>query len=518
MISNSSRNDGLPFAVDVGPLSSFTPATAVTNINSFRVFKQNAAEPDPGGRYVLYWMQMNRRLTYNYALDYAVAWANKLGLPLLIYEALGVQNRWGSDRFIHFMLDGVIETAAECKARGVAYFPYLEDSKGASKGLIDTLVKDAALVISDEYPVYIAKSLNRYLRAKSPVAFITVDSNGIIPLGITEKAPYSAYIFRRVMQRHFVEAFNRAPKEDPLADLVNREDPLADWDGYSRWPRGERFFEDADAFVASIPIDHSVGKLDIRGTREAGLAVMRTFIDAKLMQYGEERSHPDLDKASRLSAWLHFGKVSEYEVVKAALERQPADWSVDGLRPVEGQRHGFFGGHPSIESFLDEVITWREVGFHFCHHTPNYDKFDSLPDWAIKTLEEHAADDRPVVYTYDQLEQSLTHDEVWNAAQRQLREEGIIQNYLRMLWGKKILEWAPDPRTALDWMIELNNKWAIDGRDPNSYSGIFWCLGRFDRPWAPQRPIFGQIRYMSTESTMKKLKLKAYLKRYSGLI
>jgi len=485
-------------------------------INSFRVFRQTPGDPAPNGRYVLYWMQINRRLSYNYALDYAVAWANKLGLPLLIYEALGVQNRWGSDRFYHFMMEGVMETAAECKARGVAYFPYLEPEAGASKGLIDALASDAALVISDEYPVYIIKSLNRYLRAKSPVPFITVDSNGIIPLGVTEKAPYSAYTFRRVMQRHFVEAYSLPPKEDPLAELVNRADPLADWDGHARWPRGERFFGDPDGFVASLPIDHSVGKLALKGTRAAGLEVMRTFIDRKLMAYGTDRSHPDLETASGLSPWLHFGKVSEYEVVKAALERQPKGWSIDAMRPVAGQREGFFGGEASIESFMDEVITWREVGFHYCHHTPNYDKFESLPDWAIATLEEHAKDMRPIVYTYEQLENSQTHDPVWNAAQRQLREEGIIQNYLRMLWGKKILEWSPDPRTALDWMIELNNKWAIDGRDPNSYSGIFWCLGRFDRPWAPQRPIFGQIRYMSTDSTVKKLKLKQYLKRYGS--
>lgn len=485
-------------------------------INSFRVFKQNQHDPNPAGRYVLYWMQMNRRLTYNYALDYAVAWANKLGLPLLIYEAIGVQNRWGSDRFVHFMLDGVMETAHECKARGVAYFPYLEPEKGASKGLIEALAGDAAVVISDEYPVYVVKSLNRYMRSKSPVPFITVDSNGIIPLGITEKAPYSAYTFRRVMQRHFVEAYTRAPKEDPLAELVNRENPLHGWEGASRWSSGECYFSDPEAFVASLPIDHSVGKLAIRGTRAAGLEVMRTFIDRKLMAYGTDRSHPDLDTASGLSPWLHFGKVSEHEVVKAALERQPSGWSLDAIRFADGKRDGYFGGEPSIESFLDEVITWREVGFHYCHHTPNYDKFDSLPDWAIATLDEHAKDERPVIYTYDQLENAQTHDEVWNAAQRQLREEGIIQNYLRMLWGKKILEWTPDPRTALAWMIELNNKWAIDGRDPNSYSGMFWCLGRFDRPWAPQRPIFGQIRYMSTDSTMKKLKLKNYLTRYGS--
>lgn len=480
------------------------------SINSFRVFHQTQGDPNPSGRYVLYWMQMNRRLTYNFALDYAVAWANKLGLPLLIYEAIGIQNKWGCDRFHHFMMEGMIETAAECKARGIAYFPYLEDKPGASKGLLESLAKDSALVIGDDYPVYIAASLNRYFRAKSPVPFTTIDSNGLIPLGITEKAPYSAYTFRRIMQRHFVEAYQNPPKEDPLSELKNRTIPTVDW------PSGERFFGDADTFVASLPIDHSVGKVEIKGTRAAGLAVMRDFVSSKLMDYGELRNHPDLDKASGLSAWLHFGKVSEYEVVKEALTHQPEGWSASNMTPVAGQRYGFFGGHPSIESFMDEVITWREVGFHFCHHTKNYDKFESLPDWAIATLESHSLDTRPVCYTYEQMERAETHDEVWNAAQRQLLREGIIHNYLRMLWGKKILEWSPDPRTALHNMIELNNKWAIDGRDPNSYSGIFWCLGRFDRPWAPERPIFGQIRYMSTDSTIKKVKLKNYMKRYGS--
>jgi len=485
------------------------------SINSLRVFHQKGGDPNPDGRYVLYWMQINRRLQYNYALEYAVAWANKLGLPLVIYEALGVQNRWGSDRFFSFMLDGVMENAAECASRGFTYYPYLEDRPGASKGLIDALSADAAIVISDEYPVYIIRSLNRYLRAKSRVPFITVDSNGIIPLGVTDKAPYSAYVFRRVMQRVFVECVTHPPKEDPLAELVNRSNPLAGWVGFERWPSGGRYFAESARFIASLPIDHSVDVLPMRGTRAEGLRVMERFLDERLMIYGEERNHPDHDAASGLSPWLHFGKVSEYEVAKAALARQPQGWDVMEIVPKNGQREGFFGGLPTIESFMDELITWREVGFHFCHHTPNYDAYESLPGWARATLDHHAADPRPVVYSYEQLEQSQTHDRVWNAAQRQLREEGIIHNYLRMLWGKKILEWSPDPRTALDWMIELNNRWAIDGRDPNSYSGIFWCLGRFDRPWAPERPIFGQIRYMSTDSTLKKLKLKQYLERYT---
>ena len=164
---------------------------------------------------------------------------------------------------------------------------------------------------------------------------------------------------------------------------------------------------------------------------------------------------------------------------------------------------------------MDELITWRELGYVFCHQRlEDYDQFETLPGWAVETLENHSSDPRPVTYTLEQLETASTHDPVWNAAQRQLRQEGRIHNYLRMLWGKKILEWSPSPQEALQRLIHLNNRWAIDGRNPNSYSGIFWILGRFDRAWGPVRPIFGKIRYMSSESTARKIRLKGYLQRY----
>jgi deoxyribodipyrimidine photo-lyase len=168
-----------------------------------------------------------------------------------------------------------------------------------------------------------------------------------------------------------------------------------------------------------------------------------------------------------------------------------------------------------LESFLDELITWRELGFNYCTQRNDYEQYASLPNWCRETLSKHAADPRQNVYTLAEFEHSQTHDPLWNAAQRQLVREGKMHNYLRMLWGKKILEWSATPQDALAIMIELNNKYALDGRDPNSYSGIFWCLGRFDRPWAPERPIFGSIRYMSSDNTAKKVRVKQYLKRYA---
>ena len=214
-----------------------------------------------------------------------------------------------------------------------------------------------------------------------------------------------------------------------------------------------------------------------------------------------------------MSPYLHFGVISEVEVIAAALKHQPEGWSTSTIIDKKGQSEGFYGGNDYVEKFLDEVITWRGVGFHFAHHTPDFDQFESLPAWAKTTLREHQKDIRPTLYSLEQLEQAQTADPIWNAAQRQLIREGIIHNYLRMVWGKKVLEWTPDPETALAYMIELNNKYALDGRDPNSYSGIFWCLGRFDRSWF-ERPIFGTIRYMSSDSARKKLKMTGYLRTF----
>jgi len=154
------------------------------------------------------------------------------------------------------------------------------------------------------------------------------------------------------------------------------------------------------------------------------------------------------------------------------------------------------------------------LGFNFCSRHGDYDQYESLPDWARETLEEHAGDRRPVLYEFDALDSASTHDELWNAAQRQLVREGRMHNYLRMLWGKKVLEWSPSPREAIQHLIELNNRYAIDGRNPNSYSGIFWVFGRYDRAWGPERPIYGKIRYMTSDNTRRKLKLDRYLRTY----
>jgi len=485
------------------------------NINSNRVFPRNQKDPNREGDYVLYWMQINRRFHYNYALEYAVGWANKLNKPLLIYEGLNCDYPWASDRIHHFMMEGMEENLQYAKEKGLNYHAYLEDEPGAGKGLLYQLADGACCVISDEYPVFIIREHNEKVGDPLDIPYITVDSNGIIPLGVTDKDPYSAYFFRKIMQKHFIECFTHPPEKDPLDKLENVEVIKLSDDFMNQYPPAEKYFEDFGAFISGLSVRHDISVLDMQGTRKAALGKLGQFINYGLLEYDDKRNDPDENKTSGLSPWLHFGKISEYEIVKSVLDHQPEGWDLEHITYNNGSTGGFFNGDPNIDGFLDEVITWREVGFHFAHHRPDYAEFESLPDWALETLKKHASDPREWVYSFEELEQAKTHDEIWNAAQRQLRREGIIHNYLRMLWGKKVMEWTPDPRTALDYLIELNNLYAIDGRDPNSYSGIFWCFGRFDRAWQ-ERPIFGKTRYMTSDSTRRKVKLKQYLEKYGN--
>jgi deoxyribodipyrimidine photo-lyase len=485
------------------------------NINSKRVFKRNEKEPITDGDYVLYWMQINRRFQYNYALEYAIGWANKLDKPLLIYEGLNCNYPWASDRFHHFLMEGMEENHEYANENNINYYSYLEDEPGAGKGLLYELAKDACTVISDEFPVYIIREHNEKVGPKLEVPYITVDSNGLIPLGLTDKAPYNAYFFRKIMQRNFVECFTNPPKRDPLSDLETHSKVELDNDFLSKYPPAEKKLKNRESFVSSLPINHVVGKIGMQGTRQAALGKLGQFVQHGLSKYDEHRNDPDINATSGLSPWLHFGKISEYEIVDTVLEHQPKGWNLDNITFNKGSTGGFFNGNPNVDVFLDEVITWREVGFHFAHHEPDYDQYETLPDWALETLEEHKDDPREYIYKLEEFAQSQTHDEIWNAAQTQLREEGVMHNYLRMLWGKKVLEWTPNPEIALAYLIELNNRYAIDGRDPNSYSGIFWIFGRFDRAWQ-ERPIYGKVRYMTSASTRKKLKLKQYLNTYGS--
>jgi deoxyribodipyrimidine photo-lyase len=475
-----------------------------------RVTSVNTAPVASRGAYVLYWMIAARRTTWSFALDHALAHARVLQRPLVVLEPLRIGYPWASDRMHAFVLAGMRDNAAAFAKAGITYLPYIERAANEGRGLVAELAKRACLVVTDEQPGFFLPRMVAAAAAQLPIKLETVDGNGLLPLRESDRAYPSAALFRRHLQKTIAPHLAIAPRAAPLAKVqrIVRDGDVK---------LGKRWTFSLDIDLASLAIDHTVAPAAIQGGATAARKTLDAFIATRLARYGDGHNHPDDDAASGLSPWLHFGHISPHEI--AARVWADAQWDPSRVAnaKVTGSREGWWGLPASHESFLDELITWRELGHGFCFHRADYDQYRSLPDWAQKTLREHARDKRPVLYTRAQLAAAETHDEVWNAAQRQLVTEGRIHNYLRMLWGKKILEWSRTPQEALATLIELNNRYAIDGRDPNSYSGIFWTLGRFDRPWAPVRPIFGSVRYMSSANTVKKLHIKKYLARWSAI-
>jgi deoxyribodipyrimidine photo-lyase len=359
-------------------------------------------------------------------------------------------------------------------------------------------------VVSDDYPTFFIPKMQEAAASQMNIRFELVDSNGLFPVRATNKVFSRAFDFRRHLQRELPQHLDVRPLADPLEDLPpiapKTMDTLltvarANWEPASNDVLTGKTLE-------SLPIDHCVGAVDLEGGFEAGERCMEQFLSSGIDRYAEDRNHPDEGAASGLSPWLHFGHASAHQIFDELTQNE--GWDRGRLATkTTGSREGWWGMSANAEAFIDQLITWRELGFNMCAQR--------------STLEAHESDPRPHLYSLEQLESSDTHDPIWNAAQTELRETGRLQNYLRMLWGKKILEWSPTPRDALAAMVELNNKYALDGRDPNSYSGIFWVLGRYDRAWGPERPIFGKIRYMSSENTKRKLRMSDYLSRWLAL-
>jgi deoxyribodipyrimidine photo-lyase len=464
-------------------------------------------------RFVLYWMVAHRRLSWNYALQQAVGWCGKLGLPLVILEPLRCDYRWASDRLHWFFVQGMKDQAQALRHTSVRYYPYLEPTPGAGSGLLSALSADAAVILTDDYPCIFVPRMIEAAGRQVQCRLEAVDSNGVLPLRLAEKTYARAVDFRRFMHKSISHCLAEMPMADPLQNLPETEAVTVSPEILTRWaPAAVTDMRPED--LRNFPLDHAVPPVATAGGQVAGQQKMSEFLNRKLSHYEDQRRNVDQVGTSQLSPYLRYGHVSAHEIVARVLEL--GRWTPERVNTKKiSSNQGFWGLEAASESFLDELITWRELGFNMGAREANYDQYTSLPNWAQKTLQNHATDPRPAVYELEQFEQAETHDEIWNAAQQQLVQDGIIHNYLRMLWGKKILHWSRSPQDALEIMIHLNNKYAIDGRDPNSYSGIFWVLGRYDRAWGPEREVFGQIRYMTSESTAKKINLKQYLKRYA---
>ncbi len=487
-----------------------------STVPDLRITLANDAPVREGGGHILYWMISSRRLEWNFALQRAVEWARHLDRPLLVFEALRIGYPWASRRLHRFCLDGMAEHRARLQGARAGYFPYVEPEEGAGKGLLEALSGNACVVVTDHFPSFFLPRMVAAAGRKLPVALEVVDSNGILPLQAPERDFTTAHSFRRYLQKTLPDHLPEAPTPHPL-----QGDPLPPFPGVdpeilARWPAASReLLEAEDGHLDSLAVDAEVQPVPFTGGASAGRSRLRGFLEKGLARYPEDRNHPDREAGSGLSPFLHWGHLSSHEILHDLLEKE--GWNPGRLSSrTDGRREGWWGLSPGGEAFLDQLVTWRELGYGTAHRKgEDALAFETLPDWALRTLEAHRSDPRPHLYDGAEFEEARTHDPLWNAAQRELRRTGTIHNYLRMLWGKKILEWSPSPEEALEIMLHLNNRWGIDGRNPNSTSGIFWVLGRYDRGW-PERPVFGTVRSMTSASTRRKVELDRYLERFGN--
>jgi deoxyribodipyrimidine photo-lyase len=426
-------------------------------------------------------MQRAQRAIDNPALNVAVDVANALGKPLVAFFAPVPFYPHANLRHYRFLNEAIPEIASELGRRNVGlvlrHFP-----DHSLLRFYDEV--RPALVVGDENPLREPKAWREKAAKKLRVPLWTVDADVIIPSRLLTKAEYAARTIRPKL---------RAQLPLFLVPTRNRAARV----GWTK-PRSLHSLPIECDITEGWPLDRSaspVGKWR-GGTREAS-RLLQGFVEHKLRGYGTDRNKPELDRTSRLSPYLHFGHISPITV---GLAVQKAD-----APPADK------------EAFLDQLLTWRELAINFVRFNSDYDNFECAEPWAHRSLAKHASDPRPVLYTERQLEQAETHDSLWNAAQMQMVNTGWMHNYMRMYWAKKILEWSPSPAEAYRVAVYLNDKYQLDGRDPNGYAGIAWSIvGKFDRPWF-ERPIFGQIRYMSAASTGKKFDSKKYIEQNLGV-
>jgi deoxyribodipyrimidine photo-lyase len=451
-----------------------------------RVLK--AAPVRPEARYVLYWAQMNRRADSNHALAWAVERANELKLPVLFYEGLTCSYPEANDRLHTFILEGVEETARRCRARGIGYCFYLRRRCSDPNDILYRLAADAALVVTDDYPTFVAARHNASVPSKVPVAVHAIDSSCIVPMNLLAKREYAAYTIRPKIHRLLAEHLQPCPEPRPAREWSA---PPPKW-------HAEVADAQIPALVASCEIDHSVPpSVSYRGGRLAAEKHLAHFLEQNLRRYARGRNQPAEHATSNLSPYFHFGCLHAVEAALAAR--------------AHAAEHQL-----AADEFLEELIVRRELAFNYARHTDCPGSLEDLPDWARQTLRKHASDPRSPSYSFEQFERAGTHDDLWNACQKELLLRGKIHGYYRMYWGKKIMEWSPTCEDAAQTMIRLHDRYALDGRDPATYTNILWCFGLHDRPWQ-ERPVFGMVRYMSLEGMRRKTGVDAYLREIARL-
>jgi len=452
-------------------------------IQSERIKDLNG-EPARDGAYVLYWMQQSQRASGNPALEFAIREANARKLPVVVGFGLTDDYPEANARHFTFMLQGLRDVAVTLEDRGIAFVV----RRGRPDTVALALGSDAALIVCDRGYLRHQRAWRDAVAAQAGCAVIQVEGDVVVPVELaSEKSEYAARTLRPKILRHrdlFMAPMGEGTVDHSSLDIgVESDIDVAD----------------GDRAITSLTIDHSVRSVRrlIGGTTEA-----RSRLDAFLRDgfdgYANGRNEPADWRCSFMSPYLHFGQISPVEVALA-------------VRNARNAPNG------DATSYLEELIVRRELATNFVQFEPAYDRFEALPNWARQTLADHAADRREHVYAPEDLQAAETHDPYWNAAMREMVHTGFMHNYMRMYWGKKILEWSPDPETAFTTTLRLNNKYFLDGRDPNSYANVAWCFGLHDRPWV-ERPIFGKVRYMNAAGLKRKFDIDRYVAEVDRLV
>ncbi len=454
---------------------------------SLRRRDANTADPRPAGDYVLYWMQATHRVEDNWALRYAVLQADALGKPLLIHQGLDPTYEHANDRIHTVILENAKALHRRAEQLGLRYQFVLRRRRDDDRRVVDRLAARAALVVTDLFPTAGIAARTARFAERCPVRVVEVESHCIVPYGNFTKEEYAARTIRPKIAKVLESALEPVEDRGPRAQFTQ-----ALWESLEV-DRLDLATLDVPDAVASCEIDHAVPAVPFASGLDGARARLKAFCADGLADYAERRNEPsDTDGSSRLSPYLHFGQISAAEV----------------LRTVRAAGH-----KASAEKFADELVTWRELAFNFCVRNPNHGKLKGLPDWVHRSMEKHKDDPREAIYSLEQLERAETHDELWNAAQRELVRTGYMHNVTRMLWGKSVLLWTARYKHALEHLVLLNNKYGLDGRDPSSYGGIQWCFGKFDRPWF-DKPVFGVIRPMSLARAREKFDAEAYIRMF----
>jgi deoxyribodipyrimidine photo-lyase len=444
-----------------------------------RVLVRRAGLPRTDGRCVVYWMQRAQRIEGNPALEVAIRVANLLGLPVCVYFQVISNYPNANLRHYAFMAQGLVDAAENAAERGVGFVVRRSPQK------LESFLEEvhAALLVGDENPCREPERWRQVLAARLKIPFWTVDADVVVPSCVFNRSYYLLHHFRPHLKKTLPRFLVAEGSEAPL----QRWEPECAPESFDLRGDITAGFNNLNRTI--LPVESFCG-----GSRAAKKRLAE-FVRYDLAGYEEQRNHPEEKGTSRLSPYLHFGHIGPLTIALAALDAVKQGWATDA----------------ACEKFLDELIGWRELAVLFVRHTPQYDSWECAAPWAQKTLMEHAADPRPWRATFAQLERAESPDDLWNAAQKEMLHNGWMHGYMRMYWAKKILEWSPAPEVAFEWAVILNDRYQLDGRDPNGYAGIAWAIvGKHDRPWF-DRPVFGLVRTMSGAALAKKFHAQRYI-------